>query len=665
MNFVDIFTFLLDIINIQCFNNLLKIELLCEYETLYMILNYTFFLFNMNLERAIELVSSLESQIQQSKNEDSTKYGQCCGTVAIYKDIVKIYNFIDNQCSTDYGLRSLIKKFNDIKNVMACELYKKFLLLDFTKDFYINTEILASVSLIYGNLYKTTLINEFCSLAINHMIGKIEAVGKVKYILKLLESFNHLIDSDKVDMFSDDWNISYYLYIEFKRCISDNIKNLDKIKMSDIVDISIAIRNLETHISTTLIKKKSSFVIDCTMCQLFDENQYCSNLYLDCIRSDITKFKETLTINFNVKYNTGVEEYSPNYKTKIQPYITSMDLFTFIRKIFGYTTNVSSGKIFKTACNEIFGLLKHYGMLLLSHTNILQETGFNKISEFVLFSVIRTCQYCMTAIDSMDEHLKLSDSGIQIDKIKVFFSNNIFLKTIDMIVKETIARTKVFAKELHAIKFEEKTDKKEQDRVNIAHNAINKYIDEILKIYGDTTHAFIGKALKGLDEFCFPFAFKSITYQLLESVTQDILGLKNVAPKYSVHLFVIFENLMERIHMLFTEFQSLTKFQLDVDLKLTKINKIFDAIAIASEYTSNEHNKIFGSDNITFENILQLKGQASFINMSNIPTPSMPTIQTITKNPVTNAVKDGAGKFGSFLTGTFDSMTGKDKTGKK
>lgn len=630
----------------------------------------------MNLERAIELVSSLESQIQRSKDGDSSKYGQGYGTISIYKDLVQIVNFIDEECSNDYGLRSLIKKFNDIKNVMACELYKKFLLLDFTKDFYINTEILASVSLIYGNLYRTTLINEFCSSAINHMIEQLGAVGGVKYILKLLESFSHLIDSDKVDMFSDDWNISYYLYLEFRRCISDSIKSLDNIKMTDIVDIALAIRDLEEHVAETLVKKHSSFTIDCTMCQLFDENQYCSNLYLDGIRADVTKFKETLTTNFNVKYNTGADEYSANYKTKIQPYVTSMDLFTFIKKIFSYTTKVSSGKIFKSTCNEIFGLLKHYGVLLLSHTNIVQDKGFNKISEFALFNIISTCNYCMTAIDSMDEHLKLSDSGIQIDKIKVFFSNNVFLKTIDIVVKETIARTKAPAKELQSTKFETKNDKKEPERVNVAKEAINKYIDEILKIYGDTTHAFIGKAIKGLEDFCFPFAFKSITHQLLESITQDMLGLKNVAPKYSVHLFLIFEKLMERIHALFTDAQcgSITKFQPDVDLRLTKINKIFDAIAIQNEYTVEEHNKIFGSDNITFDNILQVKGQGSLINLPNMPNipaniptsmPSIPNMPNITKNPVTNAVKDNAGKIGNFITGAFGTMTGQDKNAKK
>lgn len=630
----------------------------------------------MNLERAIELVSLLESQIQRSKDGDSSKYGQGYGTISMYKDLVQIVNFIDDECSNDYGLRSLIKKFNDIKNVMACELYKKFLLLDFTKDFYINTEILASVSLIYGNLYRTTLINEFCSIAINHMIEQLGSVGGVKYILKLLESFSHLIDSDKVDMFSDDWNISYYLYLEFKRCISDSIKNLDNIKMTDIVDIASAIRDLEEHVAKTLVKKHSSFTIDCTMCQLFDDNQYCSNLYLDGVRTDITKFKETLTTNFNVKYNTGADEYSANYKTKIQPYITSMDLFTFIRKIFGYTTKVSSGKIFKSTCNEIFGLLKHYGVLLLSHTNITQEKGFNKVTEFALFSVISTCNYCMTAIDSMDENLKLSNSGIQIDKVKVFFSNNVFLKTIDIIVKETIARTKVYAKELQTTKFEAKNDKKEPERVKVARDAINKYADELLKIYGDTTHAFIGKAIKGLEDFCFPFAFKSITHQLLENVVQDMLGLKNVAPKYSVHLFVIFEKLMERIHALFTDTQcvSITKFQPEVDLRLTKINKIFDAIAIQNEYTIEEHNKIFGSDNITFDNILQVKGQGSLINLPNMPTipaniptsiPTMPNMPNITKNPVTTVVKDNAGKLGNFITGAFGTMTGQDKNAKK
>jgi hypothetical protein len=543
-------------------------------------------------------------------------------------------------------------------------------MLDFTKDFYINTEILASVSIVYGNLYRTLLINEFCSIAINHMMEQVGPFGSVQYIIKLLESFEHLINSDKVDMFSDDWNISYYLYLEFKKCMSESIKNLDNIQMTDIVSIANSIRDLEGQIAEILVKKHSSFGLDSTMCQLFDENQYCSNLYLDGIRNDITKFKETLTTNFNIKYNTGADEYSPNYKVKIQPYITSLDLFSFIKKIFGYTTKVSSGKIFKSVCNEIFGLLKHYGVLLLSHTNIVTEKGFNKFTEFALFNIISTCQYCMTAIDSMDENLKLSINGIQIDKTKVFFSNNVFLKTIDILTKETIGRTKIYAKELCSIKLEARVDKKKADYIKSAKEATTKYIDEILKIYGDTSHAFVGKSFKGLEEFCFPFTFKAITYQLLDSITQDLLGLKNIPSMYSEYFFVIFEKLLEKIHALFVECPIVNKFQNDIDLKLTKIKKIFDAIAVPDEYTSIEHNNIFGTDNITFENILQIKGQASIISLPNIPAPSIPNIPTptmsnITKNPVTNAVKDNAGKFGSFITGAFDQMTGKDKSAKK
>jgi hypothetical protein len=139
---------------------------------------------------------------------------------------------------------------------------------------------------------------------------------------------------------------------------------------------------------------------------------------------------------------------------------------------------------------------------------------------------------------------------------------------------------------------------------------------------------------------------------------------------YSEYFFVIFEKLLEKIHALFVECPIVNKFQNDIDLKLTKIKKIFDAIAVPDEYTSIEHNNIFGTDNITFENILQIKGQASIISLPNIPAPSIPNIPTptmsnITKNPVTNAVKDNAGKFGSFITGAFDQMTGKDKSAKK
>ena len=115
----------------------------------------------MNLERAIELVSSLETCIQRSKDGESSKYGQSYGSIAFYKDLVQIVNFIDEECSNDYGLRSLIKKFNDLKNVMACELYKKFLISELTKRLkgnqndWINEEFAKSMNVDLKNMLET------------------------------------------------------------------------------------------------------------------------------------------------------------------------------------------------------------------------------------------------------------------------------------------------------------------------------------------------------------------------------------------------------------------------------------------------------------------------------------------------------------------------------
>lgn len=619
----------------------------------------------MNIEQAIEILSALETEILKSKDGNSAKYGQGYGTITMYKNLVQITNFIDESQSGDYTLRSLIKKFNDIKNVMACELYKKFLLLDFTKDFYINTEILASVSVIYGNLYRNSLINEFCSNAINHLIEQQDPTGGSQYICKLLKSFSQILDSDKVDMFSDDWNISYYLYVEFKKYICNHIKNLQSIGMKEILMIADSIRDLETHVKETLEKKHSNFTLDVTICTAFDENQYCSNLYLENVRTEITKFKENLITNFNIKYNTGKEEYLPSYKNIIMPFNTAIDVFTFVRKIIGHTAKVSSGKIYKNVCNELFGVLKHYGVLLISVTNCIQESGFNKITEFALFSTVSTCRYCMIAIDSMDENLRLSEQGISIEKIKLFYSNDVFIKTINLLAKETVNRTKQFTLFLQSTKFEERNDKKEVERVKLIEENITKYTNEILKIYGDTRHAFIGKSYKGLEEFCFTFVFKSVTYQLLDNVIFDLLGIKNVSSKYSDCFYPIFEKLLERIHSLLVENPNLSKYQNDIDTKLTRIKKIIDAISIVCEYTKEEHAKIFSNDNISFENILSLKGQTGIINIPNISeikVPNLPNtgIQTLTKNPVTNAVKNNVGKFGTFMSGRFDSMLGKD-----
>lgn len=636
----------------------------------------------MNIEHAIELVSSLETQIQKTK-EESTKYGQGYGTVAIYKDLVKITNFIDEECSNDYSLRSLIKKFNDIKNVMACELHKKFLLLDFSQDFYISTEILESVSLVYGNLYRSMLINEFCKNVVKFLTVGVDPTS-VKHVIKLLRSFYSFIDSDKVNMFSNEWNISYYLWLEFKKYMANVILNFDNIQVIDIVDVCISIRELEKHISDTFIKKNSPFTLECSICQYFNENEYCEKLYIDSISGDITRFKETLTTNFNVRYNTGADEYVPTYKTQIQPFTTSLDLFSFIKQILSYTTVVSPGKIFKKLCNEIFILLKHYAKLNISYVDTIISNGFGKIAEYALFSVINTCCYCMTAIDSMDTSLKLTELDIPIEKIKIFYSNNVFMRTINVLVKETIDRIKPFGKELQSTRFDEKNDKKEQERIKNRKEAIDKYIYNVLQIYGDTTHAFIGKSLKGLDNFCFSFVFKSITYQLLDCVIQDILGLKNVAPKYSVYFIEIFEKLMGRIHSLFSDplCQSIAKFQTDVDTMLTKINKIVDAMSIDRDYTMEDHNKIFMNNEISFDNILQLKGQTILSNLTNIqistgnlPSPpslsgikNMPNISNmsnipsaVTNNPVTNVVKDSAGKMGSFITGALGTIGGKDK----
>lgn len=601
----------------------------------------------MNLETAIDLVSTLESQIQKSKGLNFIQFEY----ISTYKIVIRIVNFINEEYTNDYALLSLIKKFNDIKNVMACELYKKFLMLDFTKDFYINTEILANVSLIYGISYRDMLVKEFCSKALSHMNDQIVEIEEIRRIKKILDFFQKLIDSDKVDMFSDDWNISYYLYVEFKQYFAENLKKIENFKLIQIMEIAQKIRQLEMYVKEILIKKNSSFGLKSTMCDFFDENEYCANLCLNEIKQNIEKFKETLNLNFNVKYNTRLEEYEPNYKTKIQPYITALDLFSFVKKIIEHTTIISSGKIFKLTCKEIMELLKHYGTLLISNTNILEESGFTKTSEFALFSVIATCNYCMTAIDTMDTSLKLNDFGISIEKIKVFYSNKIFLKTIDMITKANVERQKKYTKKFQSLSFVSKPDNKEEERSKIINDTITEYINHVLLIYGDTTHAFIGKVLKGLDEFCFPFAFKSITFQMIDSVHQDMLGLRNVSPKYHVKLFTIFEKLIERIHSLFLDdlCKSITKYQPDVDFKLSKINKLINAISIEKEYKLEEHLKIFGED-ISYETVLQIKENS---NLSNI--------KHVSENSVTTVVKDNAEKISTFISGAFGTISRKGK----
>jgi hypothetical protein len=653
----------------------------------------------MNLEQAIEITSNLETTISKgytyagsSKENNSAKYG----TVPMYKKLVELVNFIDSSQTNDYALRSLIKKVEYIKHVLACELFKKFLLIDFNNDFYVNTEVLANVSLVYGNLYRTTLVNEFCKKAMEHILLQQDVNSGAMYIIKLNDAFSRFVDGDKVDMFSDDWNISYYLYQEFKNFTYENIKNLDNVTMKDIITIANAVKDMEEHLSNVLVKKNSSFAIDSSICVAFDENQNCVNLYTNGIRSDIAKFKETIQLNFNTKYNIGKDEYEPIFQTKLQPYTTAVDLFTFIRKIFSYTSRVSSGKIFKTVCSEIFGLLTIYAGLLNGQFGIEKDKAkkYSNVLEFILFNVIATSQYCMTAIDSMDDNLKLSKNAIPIEKIKTIYCNSLFLGTINTLCKETIFRVKAHTKVLYSIKFEDKKDKKEVERVQAAKDGIVTYITNVVKIYGNTTHAFIGKSVKVLEDFCFAFVFKNITFQLLDCVIEDLLGLKNIPFKYGVYFEIILEKLMESTHSVLNYDEKLSKYQHDIDTKLTKIKKIIDAISTdTSKYTQDEHVEIFGqSSDVSYDTMMNVKRQLNTValiektitptmpNMSNMPSmptmpnistpsmanmPTMPTMSNLTANPVTTTVKNKAGEFGSFVQNVFAFQgLGKDKSGK-
>ena len=406
----------------------------------------------MNIENAIELLSLLESQIQRQL-KDPVYNCESYGTVAIYKDMLQISKFIDDSSSNDYTTKCMIKKFNDIKNVMACELYKKFLLLDFNKDFYINTEILSNVNVIYGNLYRNTLINEFCFNSIKHLTNQIETPNMSQYIIKLSQLFENFIDSDKVDMFPNDWNISYYLYVEFKKCITNNIKKIKNILFNDIVIIGDNIRNLENHISQTFIKRCSAFSINETICNAFDENQYIYKLYTEKNTISITKFKDFLNANFNVNYNTGNTEFIPNYNNIIQPYTTSIDLFNFVKKTISDTEKISSGKILKNLLNDLLNLIMHYGNLLMSTTN--------KQSEFENFNIIATTYYCSTIIENMHQHFKLLDDSTNINKTKLFFSE-IFSKTTNNLIKNVIEKIKYFSKDFIILKFDQ--NKKEQNQ---------------------------------------------------------------------------------------------------------------------------------------------------------------------------------------------------------
>jgi hypothetical protein len=645
----------------------------------------------MNLEQAIEITSNLETMISKghiyaSNDGESAKYG----TVPMYKKLVELVNFIDSSQSNDYSLRSLIKKVECIKHVLACELFKKFLLIDFSKDFYVNTEVLANVSIVYGNLYRTTLVNEFCKRAIEHIFLEQNLNSASHNIIKLNESFSRFVDGDKVDMFSDDWNISYYLYQEFRSIIYEIIKNLNNVTMKDIITIVNSVKDTEEHLFNVLVKKNSAFTIETSICTAFDENQYCVNLYITGIKSDIAKFKETLQINFNTKYNIGNDEYEPVYQTKLQPYTTAVDLFTFIRRIFNYTSRISSGKIFKMVCHEIFSLLTMYAAILNGQFGVEKEKDkskkYSNTLEFILFNIITTSHYCMTTIDSMDDNLKLSKNSIPIEKIKTIYCNSLFLGTINTLCKETIVRIKEHAKILHAIKFEDKKDKKEAERVEYAKDGIDTYIENVIKIYGDTTHAFIGNAVIVLEEFCFLYVFKNITFQMLDCVIEDLLGLKNVSFKYGVYFEIILEKLMESTHGVLNYDENLLKYQHDIDTRLTKIKKIIDAISTdTSKYTQDEHIEIFGqSSNVSHDMIMNIKGQFNAVtlitsNVPNIPNMSnMPNMQTIsniptqtmshlTTNPVTTTVKSTVGKFGNIVQDVFafqNLRNNKDKSTK-
>jgi len=617
------------------------------------------------MEQILEIVSSLETQIESNNDQSES--------VEMFKQIVKIINFIDNQCSYDYMLKSIIKKINDIKSVLSCKLYEKFNEYDFETNIFIDKDILDNIFLIFGKSYGKMLENVFCLKGIKYVTKNFNNIRDLKQVRKSFQLFLEMIHYEIINSFSNDWNIICCLFDQFKIYIIKKINCISNITVSYLIELADLIKNFESCVYNIFQKRNIKFDIDKTILSHFDENTYCLNLYLNNVKTDVEKFKKSLRNNFNVKYNTGNDEYTQDYEIKIQPFNTALDLFTFIKKIIGYTTKLSKEKILKMTIEELTILLTYYGSLLLEELNITKKIGFNKISECCMFNIIATSNYCMISIDSMENTLKLSENGTAtIEKIKTFYLNSIFLKTINVLAKELNMQQKYYTKQLQNFKYEIKNDKYDQERLYNATTLVTDYINNVLTIYGDNSNGFIKNAFDIFDEFSFSFVFKLITCYMIDGVYDDMIGLKNVNVKYNTCFYIIFEKLLERIHLLFADhnFAMTIQFQPDIDIKLTKIKKIIDAISIENNYTINEHNKIF-NDDTTYEIILQIKGLSqNILNITNIQTPNIsnipiPNLKSVIDNPVTNVVKDNAGKIGTFMTGAFDTLSRKDKLSKK
>lgn len=574
-------------------------------------------------------------------------------------DFRNIFELLENSELNNNNNENLLEKINSIKFLTSSELMISFLkmkLSSFETDYE-----LTKIDKFFGENFRTRLIKKLINsnFELYQIDGNLSA--QLIFYINAFFDFTKSIDLNK---FPKNWNIYYYIFMDFREKLKEYINNnLSRFKIQEKDTIHIltnikTILNFEQKINDILenLELDKKIPIEKSLIILFENH--------------LTYFTENLINELSTLTNNSIKEIevkifvppdiknTQNASLKLNPDDITINFIENLKKIGENTNKYSIGKTYSIILKEILIKIRYYcDELKNKYINERKKIqSYKSSTEYTLFNIIYNIEFCYQSVNNIEFNIgklqkkyiptqEFETSKLQLDKFKSLcfkiWTNEIYsMMSVDFNI-------------ICDLKYDEKHSKILEDKINEYSTSISsKYM-----LACKRCHKYLPIELS--QNMC-----ENLSYTLIDIVISHLTKLKNVHWTCSSYLDSIVFTLFETIFKALDSSLLNQNKEIEIDnkkipikshlsTKITDIRTILNAISIENNsYDILKHNKIFSQGFfIEYNTMLQIKG---CITVTNIHRVTVNVVGDSASNVASNVVGGGLNivdKLTKFVTG--------------